>query len=183
MRKSLFFIISVLCIGLMTSCDESITPLEKVVPSSVKSTSISTISVKQTLVNGFWQYSEINMLAGTKNKMLFSRQNNIGLSNTISKIQINFKPDGTITSLQQGLVVQKGKWKLLNNDKQLELAIESQPAELYDIITFNKDVIEYHAVLKQSNTDEATWSMNLAFLGVSSASVTEIVTVYKLSPI
>lgn len=182
MRKPLFFIISILCIGLMTSCDESITPLEKVVPSSVKNTSISS-SVKQTLVNGFWQYSEINMLAGTKNKMLFSRQNNIGLSNTISKIQINFKPDGTITSLQQGLVMQKGKWKLLNNDKQLELAIENQPAELYDIVTFNKDVIEYHAVLKQSNTDDATWSMNLAFLGVSATSVTEIVTVYKLSPI
>lgn len=182
MRKPLFFIISILCIGLMTSCDESITPLEKVVPSSVKSTSVST-SVKQTLVNGFWQYSEINMLAGTKNKLLFSRQNNIGLSNTISKIQINFKSDGTITSIQQGLVVQKGKWKLLNNDKQLELTIENHPVELYDIVTFNKDVIEYHAVLKQNSTDEATWSMNLAFLGVSPASVTEIVTIYKLSPI
>lgn len=182
MRKPLFFIISILCIGLLTSCDESITPLAKVVPSSVKSTSIST-SVKQTLVNGFWQYSEINMLAGSKSKMIFSRQNNIGLSNTISKIQINFKPDGTITSLQQGLVVQKGKWKLLNNEKQLELAIENNPVELYDIVTFNKDVIEYHAVLKQNSTDEATWSMNLAFLGVSPASVTEIVTSYKLSPI
>ncbi|MEA5427162.1 hypothetical protein [Arcicella lustrica] len=182
MRKPLFFIISILCIGLMTSCDESITPLEKVVPSSVKNTSISS-SVKQTLVNGFWQYSEINMLAGTKNKMLFSRQQSIGLSNTISKIQINFKPDGTITSLQQGLVVQKGKWKLLNNDKQLELAIENHPVELYDMVNFNKDVIEYHAVLKQNSTDEATWSMNLAFLGVSPASVTEIVTTYKLSPI
>ncbi|MBB6005326.1 hypothetical protein [Arcicella rosea] len=182
MRKPLFFIISILCIGLMTSCDESITPLEKVVPSSVKSTSVST-SVKQTLVNGFWQYSEINMLAGTKNKLLFSRQNNVGLSNTISKIQINFKSDGTITSIQQGLVVQKGKWKLLNNDKQLEFTIENHPVELFDIITFNKDVIEYHAVLKQNSTDEATWSMNLAFLGVPPASVTEIITSYKLSPI
>lgn len=180
MGKPLLLIISILCIGLMTSCNESITPLEKVVPaSSAKSTN----SVKQTLLNSFWQYGEINIQGGSKTKLVFSRQQNVGLNNTISKIQINFKTDGTIVSLQEGLVVQKGKWKLLNNDKQLELAIENSPVEVFNIVQFNKDVIEYNSVLKPNGSQDDAWTMTLAFLGASPSSVTEITTTYKLSPI
>lgn len=182
MKKTLSIIISILCIGLLASCNESITPLEKVVPIAVSAKNTSP-SVKQTLLNSFWQYSEINVHGGSKTKFVFSRQQNIGLSNTISKIQINFKTDGTITSLQQGLVVQKGKWRLLNNDKQLEFTIENNPVEVFDIVTFNKDVIEYNSVLKQDSTAQETWSMNLAFLGAVPSTVSEIVTTYKLSPI
>ncbi len=182
MKKTLRLIISILCIGMLASCDEALDPSNSIVPASASKLATQS-SVQQTLQNSFWQYSEINISAGAKSKMVFSRQQSIGLNNTISKMQINFKKDGTITAIQQGLVTQKGKWRLLNSDKQLELAIENHPIELYNIVSFNKDVIEYQAVLSKNSTNEDVWSMNLAFLGASDANTKEIITTYKLNPI
>ena len=169
----------------LQSCDERITPkntpVEVVVtppPVVPPTTSITTA----TLTARSWQYNEVLIRGGGKSVAQFSRPNSIGLTTDFGLTKVTYKADGSQETELKG-TVNKGKWKLSADEKQLTITDSSGGGAVFDVIIISKTKLEISVTVKKVDfNDDAGWAAKLKGLGLPETS-TEYVVVFSFVPI
>lgn len=160
----------------LQSCDERITP---------KSNDViveAPLSISKLLSSHSWQYNEVIIRGGGKTVAQFSRPNSIGLSSDRAIQKITYKVDGTQETELKG-VIDKGKWKLSSDEKQLSIADSNGSGVIFDVLTSIKSKLEFSVTFKKIDfKDDAGWETKMKSLGLPLTS-TEYVVIFSFIPI
>ncbi len=172
---------------ILQSCDERITP--KTTPVEVEppvtpptppvpptsSTTTETLSAKS------WQYNEVLVRGGGKTDVQFSRPNSIELGSDFATTKVTYKKDGSHETEFKGNI-NKGKWELSKDEKQLTIIDSGGAGTVFDVITISKTKLEISITVKKGNTTDSDWLSKLKSLKLPETS-TEYTLVFSFVPI
>ena len=174
--KYLLLLTLIIVTTFLQSCDERITPKNNDVIVEVP------LSITQLLSSHSWQYNEVIIRGGGTTVSQFSRPNSIGLSSDRAIQKITYKTDGTQETESKG-VIDKGKWKLSSDEKQLSISDSNGSGVMFDILTINKSKLEFSVNFKKIDfKDDAGWVTKMKSLGLPTTS-TEYVLLFSFIPI
>ena len=180
MKPSLLFTI-IFTATILQSCDERITP--KIATVEIEPPTPPTPSTTtETLTAKSWQYNEVLVRGGGKTVAQFSRPNSIGLATDFAITRVTYKSDGSHETEFKGSV-NKGKWTLAKDEKQLTITDSNGGGAVFDVIIISKTKLEISiTVKKESFSNNADWLSKLKDLGLPETS-TEYTVVFSFIPI
>ena len=180
MKQSLLLIL-IIIVTILGSCDERITPANTKI--EIEPPIIPTVSTTSEMLTArSWQYNEVLIRGGGKTVVQFSRPNSIGLTSDFGITKVTYKSDGTHETDFKGSI-NKGKWKLSTDEKQLTITDSNGGGAIFDVVTISKTKLEISITTKkESFSNNADWLAKLKSLGLPETS-TEYTVVFSFVPI
>ena len=167
---------------ILQSCDERITPkidvveVEPPIPPVPPTSSTTT----ETLTAKSWQYNEVLLKGGGNSVAQFSRPNSKGLSSDFATTKVTYKKDGSHETEFKGSV-DKGKWELSKDEKQLTIIDSNGGRFAFDVITISKTKLEISVTYK-GNPNDADWVAKLRSSNLPET-IAEFTVVFSFIPI
>ncbi len=183
MKNSLFLTL-IITATILQSCDERITPkttpfeFEPPVTPPVPPTFSTTTEI---LTAKSWQYNEVLVRGGGKTDVQFSRPTSTGLSSDFAITKVTYKKDGSHEEELKGSV-NKGKWAIAKDEKQLTIIDSGGGGVTFDVITISKTKLEISVTFEKGNNTDADWLSKLKSLGLPETSM-EYTVVFSFVPI
>ncbi len=183
MKQSLLLTL-IITATFLQSCDERITPkttpVEIVVTPPIVPPTTSTTT--EILTAKSWQYNEVLVKGGGKTVAQFSRPNSIGLTTDFAITKVTYKSDGSQETELKGSI-NKGKWKLSTDEKQLTITDSNGGGAVFDVVTISKTKLEISITVKKTDfNDDAGWVTKMKGLGLPETS-TEYTVIFSFVPI
>lgn len=170
--KHFLFLIIIIVITFLQSCDERIAPKTNDVIVEVP------LTIAELLSSHSWQYNEVIIRGDGKTVIQFSRPNSMGLSSDFSTMKISYKADGS-QETESKAGISRGKWKLSSDSKQLSITDSNGSGVVFDILMINKSKLEFSVTFKKLDfKDDAGWETKMKSLGLPLTS-TEYVTLFS----
>lgn len=173
---------------ILQSCDERITP--KTTPVEVEPPVTPPVTppkppvastITEVLTAKSWQYNEVLVRGGGKTVIQFSRPTSTGLSSDFAITKVTYNKDGSHEVELKGSV-NKGKWAVSKDEKQLTITDSGGAATVFDVITVSKTKLEISITVQKGNNTDADWLSKLKSLGLPETS-TEYTVVFSFVPI
>jgi hypothetical protein len=161
--KKILLICLILTATFLQSCDERITPLSNNSGGGGTNTSKTKTDI---LTANPWQADEVSIKGGGKTILIFSKSKAIGLKTEYADSKTTYRADGTTEQVEKGFT-EKGTWKFLSNESQLQIKPEQGEVQLYIIDLLNETNFNVRVTFKKVDFgNDDNWKGYLELLGL-----------------